>query len=69
MVLKEILLGLFPVTLLLEVCLFVSQWLDRSESLKNYRYFLHISLMCQSISYIGSCTDLLVIDTTNYQTF
>ena len=62
MIFTAILLLLFPVVLALEICLFVKQWNDRKNSLKNYRHFMHISLMCQSVAYMGRCADMLVIN-------
>jgi len=58
---SAVLLCLFPVTLLLEVALIIHQCKARKESFKNYRHFLHVSLLCQTIAYIGRCIDLAAL--------
>ena len=45
-VFETILIALLPVTIGLEIFVFYKQWQDRKNNFKNYRHFMHISLMC-----------------------
>ena len=56
------LIALCPLTLGLEVFMMIRQHLNRKEAFKNYRHFMHVSLICQTVAYVGRVGDIIVID-------
>ena len=62
MIFKALLLGALPVTLCLEAYLLHRQWKDYKTSFKNYRHYMHISLICQTIAYVGRSIDMATIN-------
>ena len=54
-----------PATLCYETYVLHGQYRERATTCKNYRYFLHVSLLCQTVAYIGRCADMATISFDN----
>ena len=63
-ILHDVVLGpLFAITILAEILMLFRSWHDRKNAFKNYRHFMHISLLCQTIAYAGRFADMRNIGT------
>lgn len=58
-----------PVTLCFEVFVLYRQWQNRKSAFKNYRHYMHISLVCQTIAYVGRCFDEATIAVDRNESF
>lgn len=57
-----VLLGLFAGIFAFVGYLMYRQLLDHKNSFKNYRHFMHVSMICQTIACIGRLADMQTIE-------
>ena len=69
MIFGYFLAAMLPATLLLQAYVFRQQLRDKKDTFKNYRHFMHVSMFCQTVAYVGRWTDLAYIQVEEGEEF
>jgi hypothetical protein len=56
---RTIYYGLCPTICIGAILTLVTQFKSKKETFKNYRYFLHITLLCLLIAYVSRVADMI----------
>jgi len=66
---RAIYYGLCPTLCIGAVYTLVTQYKSKKETFKNYRYFLHTTLLCLVIAYVTRVADMIRVTPQDFLTF